>query len=283
MNILICPVCKTHLNEEPSHYHCQQNHAFDKARSGYVNLLLSNMKHSKEPGDNKEMVQCRSSFLKQGYYAPISDTLNQHVEERISSSPSLIRHLADIGCGNGYYLHQLKNYLDNTHQDKFQYWGIDISKEAINFAAKESKHIKWVVSNISELPFQANSLDGIISVFSPCNFTEFNRLLNKDGYLFVIYPASHHLYELRKILFSDIKNIEPDRILKQSNNQFDVIEQIPIKHSIHLTTNDDIANLFGMTPYYWRCTAEKKQKILSLPNLELTLDVMLWVFKKKLD
>lgn len=275
MTILLCPVCKNHLSEAEKYYYCPQKHSFDKSRYGYVNLLLANMKHTKEPGDNKEMVKCRARFLNQGHYKPISDLLNLQIKQSIRQESN--QQLADIGCGNGYYLRQLTHYLE---QHTVNYWGMDISREAILLAAKETKNIHWLVSNIAELPFASESLHSMISVFSPQNMSEFHRVINQEGNLFVIYPGENHLYELREMLFSEIKTILPERILTTSADYFSVVEKIPLTYSINLTTNQDIVDLFGMTPYYWRCTLEKRQTVLSLNTLTLTIDVILWIFKK---
>ena len=43
-------------------FNCIQGHSFDIAREGYVNLLLPNQKHSKSPGDSKDMMESRRSF-----------------------------------------------------------------------------------------------------------------------------------------------------------------------------------------------------------------------------
>ena len=39
MNILICPVCKNELFFENKTAKCENNHCFDLAKEGYVNLL----------------------------------------------------------------------------------------------------------------------------------------------------------------------------------------------------------------------------------------------------
>ena len=56
----ICPVCKEKLARENKTYKCINNHCFDMAKQGYLNLLLSNQKHSKTPGDDKEMASMRN-------------------------------------------------------------------------------------------------------------------------------------------------------------------------------------------------------------------------------
>ena len=80
-SILLCPVCKESLqaNESNKSLSCENNHSFDRARQGYLNLLLAHKKKSKNPGDSQEMVIARQAFLNSNFYQPISDSLNQIV------------------------------------------------------------------------------------------------------------------------------------------------------------------------------------------------------------
>jgi 23S rRNA (guanine745-N1)-methyltransferase len=41
-------------------YRCSNNHQFDQAKEGYVNLMPVHHKSSKNPGDNKEMMQAQT-------------------------------------------------------------------------------------------------------------------------------------------------------------------------------------------------------------------------------
>ena len=59
---LTCPVCGEKTSSPPllKYYgnalRCPKNHCFDISAKGYVNLLLSQHKNVKDPGDSKEMV-----------------------------------------------------------------------------------------------------------------------------------------------------------------------------------------------------------------------------------
>lgn len=53
MSLYICPVCRKPLQKGEKFYICSQNHSYDIASSGYVNLLLANRKHSAYPEDDK--------------------------------------------------------------------------------------------------------------------------------------------------------------------------------------------------------------------------------------
>lgn len=53
---VICPVCGAALAPQGAAWRCVQGHCFDVARQGYVNLLTVTQKHSRHPGDTREMV-----------------------------------------------------------------------------------------------------------------------------------------------------------------------------------------------------------------------------------
>ena len=72
---LICPICGNNLRRFDRAFQCSDRHSFDIARQGYVNLLTVNQKHSLNPGDTREQVLSRRSFLEGGFYEPIADAL----------------------------------------------------------------------------------------------------------------------------------------------------------------------------------------------------------------
>ena len=57
--MLICPVCKKKLIKENKTFRCENNHSFDCAKQGYVNL---SRKQTKNHGDNALMVKARTNF-----------------------------------------------------------------------------------------------------------------------------------------------------------------------------------------------------------------------------
>lgn len=61
-----CPLCSAPLEREDSRWFCPNRHSFDRAAAGYVHLLPTNKKHSRDPGDDKDMVAARSAFLEKG-------------------------------------------------------------------------------------------------------------------------------------------------------------------------------------------------------------------------
>ena len=116
--ILLCPVCKDKLIKDACNkiYKCNNNHTYDIAKEGYVNLLISNQKRSKNPGDSKEMVLSRVEFLSMDYYKPISDKINEMIVECLGKDNIDKFNIMDLGCGEGYYLTNLKNYMNKNNR-----------------------------------------------------------------------------------------------------------------------------------------------------------------------
>ena len=68
---LTCPVCHQLLNLQGQSLRCEQNHSFDLAREGYVNLMLGH-KRLKIQGDDRVMLAARRRILGKDYYQPLS-------------------------------------------------------------------------------------------------------------------------------------------------------------------------------------------------------------------
>ena len=88
----VCPKCKEKLVLNDRTYKCSNNHSYDKAKEGYVNLLLKN---SKNHGDNKDMVLARRHFLEHDYYKVMANELIKFIEALPHDT------LIDLGCGEG--------------------------------------------------------------------------------------------------------------------------------------------------------------------------------------
>ena len=65
--MLACPVCGAALTIGATAATCPKAHHFDRARSGYLNLLLEQEAVGR-PGDSLAMLQSRRAFLQGGFY-----------------------------------------------------------------------------------------------------------------------------------------------------------------------------------------------------------------------
>src|SRR5450755_1297199 len=159
--LLTCPICTTQLVQSNNTLVCANAHTFDIAREGYVNLLRKQL-----PGDTKEMLAARRSFLERGSYQPLSNMLNQISVTYLAASTSPVT-ILDAGCGEGYYLGRLQQSLADR---PLQCVGLDISKEAIRLAARRYKQACFVVANLKERLVLADGvLHMILNIFAPRN------------------------------------------------------------------------------------------------------------------
>lgn len=274
MKILRCPICKEDLEKDGRSYKCTNRHTFDMAKQGYVNMHISNKKNS---GDDKEMIQSRRDFLEKDYYKTISNEVNEVTGRYIKSDePEIL----DIGCGEGYYTKHLKNYL--AKQDKSaNIYGIDISKEAVLFASRSYKDIFWAVGSATDLPMKDRSLDGVVCMFSRLASEEYSRVLKDEGSLIVVSTGEDHLLDMKKVLYDEVK-MEYFRPETDLGNDFDLVETKNVKYKVKVEGQSDIMSLFDMTPYKWRTPKEGIDRLAALEILDVTIDVNIDVFVKKL-
>ena len=274
MSILICPLCKGELVKEGRNYKCNKNHSFDMAKQGYVNLHISNKKNS---GDDKEMIQSRRDFLEKDYYKTISTEVNDITRKHLKEDKVEI---LDIGCGEGYYTRRLKDSLKENGKTSNIY-GIDISKEAVLFASRSYKDIFWAVGSATDLPMGNKTLDGIICMFSRLASCEYSRVLKDEGVLIVVSTGEDHLLDMKEVLYDEVKMeyFRPETDLKE---EFDLIETKNVKYKVKVQGKHDIMSLFDMTPYKWRTPKEGVERLGELETLEVTIDVNIDVFVKKI-
>jgi len=277
-------VCRKPLLATATGYQCDAGHSFDAARQGYVNLVLAHKKHSKEPGDDPEMIQSRRRFLDLGYYCQISDTINEAIGNALSGLASgSACSVLDAGCGEGFYLKRLKEALacGRAAHLPIEYHGVDVSKFAVRQATQRDRTMAWFVASINDLPFVDDSLDIVLSVFSPANITEFARILKPRGSLVFVSPGPRHLNGLREIIYPITREHEAPAITEKARELFAPADVARITYPLELTSNQTIMDLLAMTPYYWNIDRETKAKVAALDRLQLDVDVEVRVFGKK--
>lgn len=268
MSNFICPVCKGEISLLERTYKCPNNHCFDLSKDGYVNLLMSQQSSLKRHGDDKLMVKARRDFLEKGFYNELRQALCETLKEALPEDATIV----DVGCGEGYYTSEISKV------DDFEIFGIDISKDALKYAAKSVKGSSFAVASAFSLPFAENSADCVLSVFAPSAYEEFSRVLKNDGKLIKAIPLENHLWELKCALYKEPYKNKPE---KRNDELFKLVSQKEIKYKINLTEKEDIENLFKMTPYYYKTGREDAERLLSLESLETTVHFGVEVYEKR--
>lgn len=266
---LTCPVCKELLKKEDRTYKCSNNHCFDIAKQGYVNLLQSQQSKQKRHGDDKLMIKSRTDFLNKDYYKPLQQLLCQKLNDFAENDCKIL----DAGCGDCYYTSEIEKTLKSKNPEII---GIDISKDAMIASSKRNKNIITAVASVFALPVEDESFNCVLNVFSPFAPDEYKRVLTKDGFLFRVVPLENHLFELKQSIYDNpLKNPEENTEIQG----FQLIDKRDLKYKIKLDNNQDIQNLFKMTPYYYKTSATDQQKLDNLSSLETRIEFELLIYK----
>ncbi len=269
MVIFKCPVCGKNLIENGSGLKCDAGHNFDRSRNGYYNLLMTN---TGRHGDDRMMVRARSSFLDSGYYQPLLDGLSDNILNHLSSGI-----LVDAGCGEGYYTGGISEKLKSAgiHAEII---AVDISKTAVDTAAKRRGAAAYAVASVYDLPLHDASADAILNIFAPFSIGEYKRILKEGGKIFCVIPLERHLFGLKKLIYDHpyINEVKP-----YQTSGLILTEEHDIKYSFVLHSNQDIMNLFMMTPYYYTTGEEDQNKIKNASFLETEAEFRILTYKRK--
>lgn len=258
-----CPLCSSPLTREPHTYLCSSGHCFDVAAAGYTHLLPANRKHSKNPGDDREMVSARSAFLDKGHYAPLRDALCSLVLRETAGLLSPV--LLDSGCGEGYYTAGLFQALLADHRTP-RAAGIDLSKFALRRAAKRLPQGEFAVASVYRLPLADRSIDVLTNIFSPLAAEEFARVLRPGGIFVYVVPSAQHLWEMKQILYD---NPYENPVKQESYPGFQWQGAEPVRYHLDLTESADIMALFHMTPYAWKTPRGGIERLKLLDRLDV--------------
>lgn len=272
MSIFACPVCGEQLAKRENIYFCPNGHSYDIAAEGYAYLLKPNQKHSKDPGDNKQMTTARRRFLESGYYNIFSDKLNEITLKYIGSHPVIL----DAGCGEGYYTGRLREYLVKNNASPSVY-AFDISKSAVKAAAKRYKNISFAVGSMFEIPVLSAAADYTVNVFAPIVPAELNRVLKPGGFLVIAVPGERHLFGLKEILYD--KPYENEHRETQYPG-FTFIDRVQVRDEISISGASGIQDLFTMTPYCWKTPKEGGERLKRLDFLKTEIGFDFLVYQK---
>jgi 23S rRNA (guanine745-N1)-methyltransferase len=278
--ILACPIDGLPLAQKQQQLVCEQGHAFDIARQGYVNLLPVQHKRSKHPGDSKEMVIARRQFLNTGVYAPLAQKLANMVAARLVENRQGC--VMDAGCGEGYYLDYVYHHMSQKEpQVAHCFIGLDISKPAIVEAAKRNRQISWVVGSNRQPPVPDASVDIILCVFGFHSFDGFSKVLKPGGHVILVEPNAEHLTELREIIYSDVKKTGPAELKSAQESGFSLLDSQSLQFNTGLIDSEQISNLLLMTPHFFRASQQGREAALHMQQLELSVDVVFRVLQKR--
>lgn len=272
MSLFRCPNCGAALTREGGSYRCAAGHVHDVASEGYVYLLPANRKHSKMPGDDRDMVAARAAFLRRGYYAPLRDVLAEAALRYAPAGAAVL----DCGCGEGYYTAAVYQTLAGAGKAP-RMAAVDISKHAVRRCARQAREVECAVASAYRLPLADGSVDLLLNCFSPLALEEFRRVLRPGGVLLYVVPGARHLFEMKRALYDEpYENEEKDTPYEG----FSYCEVLAVESVARLRERADIAALFAMTPYAWKTPRAGRERLLGMDALDVTLSFRIHIFRR---
>lgn len=263
--ILACPVCHEPLTVADRVATCPNRHSFDQARDGHFHLLTPGKSRQRQQGDDADMVAARRAFLDRGHYRALSQGLADWMGELQPGS------WLDVGCGEGSFTGPMMDALppgDGPERYDPRFVAFDISRPAMKLTARRVPRAVSVVASVNDLPVLDGSVELISSIMSPMHEGEFARALAPGGKVLLVTPGASHLEQLRAQLYADYRPHDEDVLLAHS---WPVIEQRRFTDRVHLASNDEIMQVWGMTPYRWNAPVEGVARISELTELDVTV------------
>ena len=261
-------------------------------------MLPVQFKKSKMPGDDKAMVKARRAFHQQNAYKPLKDRMVELISEYfqansagasagmsspVTASPvrsstnshSSILRIYDAGCGEGSYLNAVVNGLNSLGVFSVGA-GSDISKIAVELAAKAFKEQEFVVASSFDLPIASATQNAVVQVFAPGSNEEYHRVLVSEGGLLVtVDPAEDHLFEIKEQVYSEPQKHQTDNTEREG---FSRVKNEKLGFSIQLADKEQALSLIKMTPFYWKLPPDSIEKVVnSLSKVTAHFHIQLWV------
>ena len=262
---LMCPLCGKRLLADENTLKCIQGHSYDIARQGYVNLL---------PGKGAfyplELFRNRRFIFDRGFYAPLLERMEELILKHVKSDKPF---LLDAGCGEGS---DAGNLLKDKESVKVAF---DISREAVQLGAQRYEKVTFIVADLKRIPLPDHSIDCVLDVLTPADYSEFTRVLKKNGRVLKAIPGADYLKELRALAQEQLRSApyESGRVKDYFAEHMQPVQHDRVTYTLPVTPEE--ARAFArMTPMLQRVDVEA----LDLSGVkEITIDMELLVGKKK--
>jgi len=267
-HLLQCPVCSSNFEWQRHQLVCHNTHRFDISHPNYINFQSKsvNSRYS------KVLFQAGSSLIENGFFFRLEQVLVKLLMQTVAHKENLT--ILDTGCGDGALL---TNILMSLRWDKVAVnaFGVDSGKERVQHARHQDPKTGWMLSDMTRLPFQPQSVDVILNTLSPAYYPEFRRVLKPDGILIKTVPNAGHLQQLKETRYkNDYTNT---KVIELFQKQMNLIQQIKVLDERALTEKQ--ANeLWERTPLTWNsnCHAED---LLKIKQLSVDLSVLVGQLK----
>ena len=179
--------------------------------------------------------------------------------------------MLDAGCGEGYYLSQLGWVPER--------WGIDISRDAVRYAAARDRGAHWLTATAAHLPFADGGFDCVLSMFALTAGAEFFRVLRPGGIFVQVLAGQGHLPGLKSIIYP--AHVEKEKTLHPALPGFGLLHTQTLRFSFSLPDAQSVHDLLYMTPHVWRITKRGAEALAQTAQLTDTAEVIFNIYGRQ--
>lgn len=258
ITLLRCPVCGAAFSKTCASLVCINGHTFDPSRKGYVHFVPN----ASPSQYDRDLFEARRRILEAGFYDAVIDAIRAGMPKE----PNVV---LDAGCGDGTFTKRLQGKTTV---------GIDLSKDAIQLAARWGGPVLWTVGDLTKLPIADESVNVILNLFSPAHYAEFTRVLKPDGTLLKLVPGEGYLCEIRALMGDRLRKetYSNEAVVSHLSERLRITDRVPITYSLPLNA-EQARDFIRMTPLTFGTCPET----LDATELkQITIDVELLIAQK---
>ena len=272
-----CPLCSAPLALwEGRSLRCENRHTYDLSAKGYVNMAPGHNQKAEKYG--AALFESRRRIFLGQFYRHVTQALCELTAQLLAGMPADERWknpvtglpipsmpppsffaplLVDVGCGEGHYAHELQRALPDA-----MIVGVDLSREAILAAVRENPAPRWLVADLTRLPFQDGSASLLLDVLTPADYREFRRVLKPGGWLIKVIPRNDYLVEIRQALGDRLGAgaFSNEKVLAHLFDNAWVSQVIPLSRTLPVTPAEE-ADFLRMTPMTFGLVPEQLEGV----------------------
>lgn len=266
----LCTHCQSVLKLEQYTLVCPFGHRFDSAKQGYYHLTSKQLAPTKY---DQELFKARRKIIQEStLYHPLHDFVTKQLQKKKAKI------IVDAGSGEGSHLARLISEIPYALTGL----AFDLSKPGIQMSTDYNQLFFSAVSDLANLPIQKDTVDVILSILSPANYDEFNRVLKSDGFVIKVVPNSGYLKEIReglsKYQIKDVSDYNNNKVIEVFSKHYPKHQQHIIKEVASLS-HEQIRQLLDMTPLAWNLSTKEKEVLSKQISNQITLDVTVLISK----
>lgn len=252
--LFICPKCHREMMQREKSLVCMNGHRFDLAKKGTLYFL----DHQIKTEYDNHMFAPRGRMIRSGMYRPVIEKISQLIQTG---------NVLDVGCGEGSFLQQITQFIQNPVTI-----GFDIAKEGIYLASNQPIEAFWCVADLTNLPFADHSFDTILNIFSPSHYREFKRVMKPEGCVIKVVPQSGYLKELRAVYHPDGETYSNEAVIQRFEEELTIDQRERVTYEFDIPVENRL-DLLEISPLEWQVSPEIKARLAEDPLKKITIDI----------